>query len=281
MSPDSFSCSDCGFPRLSHAVALAVVKDLGFDAVDICVFEGFDHTPPADVIDNPSAAAACVRQRLDTAGLAPADVFAILADSAEALAVNHPERDMREESLRQFGQIVAFATRLGAPGITVLPGMPFPELDDDAALELAADELQRRAEIAGEAGVALSFEPHFGSITPTPGRAVELLGRAPDVGVTLDLSHFVYQDIPQEEANGLIERSRHVHLRPAAPGRMQERPGEGTLDFEALLARLAEANYRGYLAFELIWQQWMECNELDCVSETATLREHIAEALPA
>lgn len=279
MMPERLSCCDCAFPRLSHAVALAVAKDLGFDAVDICVFAGESHTSLVDVIDDPSGAADAVRRRLDGPGLVVADVFAILSDSAEMLAVNHPDAGMREDSLRQFRQIAAFAALLEAPGITVLPGVPFPELSDEEALELAAEPLQRRAEIAGAAGMGLSFEPHLGSIVPTPGRTLDLLSRAPDVGVTLDLSHFLYQGIPQEEAHHLVPRTRHVHLRPAGPDDMQARTGEGTVDFEALIQRLAEVDYGGYLAFEFIWMEWLGCTDVDCVSETAALRERILASL--
>lgn len=39
------SCADSAFSRLSHATALAVIRDLGIPAVDVCVFAGYDHTP--------------------------------------------------------------------------------------------------------------------------------------------------------------------------------------------------------------------------------------------
>lgn len=271
------SCCDCAFPRLSHECALSVVADLGFAAVDVCALAGYEHTPPHSVVADPRAAADAVLRRLEWAELAVSDVFAILSDPFEALAVNHPDAEVRRESLRQFEQVVAFARRLDAPGITVLPGMPFEGVEDDRGLELAAAELRRRAEIAGAADLALSFEPHIGSIVPTPARTLELLAAADGVTVTLDLSHFTFQGIPQADAEALIPRTRHVHLRPAAPGDMQARAREGTIDFERLLERLADAGYRGYLAIEYIWEEWMGCNDVDCVSETAELRDRINE----
>jgi sugar phosphate isomerase/epimerase len=120
------ACADSSFPRLSHAAALAVIGDLGIIAVDVCVFAGYEHTTPAAVDADPVAVAESVAGRLAAEGLVASDVFAILAEDFETLAVNHPDAAVREESRRQFDRVLEFAVRLGAPGLTILPGAPWP-----------------------------------------------------------------------------------------------------------------------------------------------------------
>lgn len=269
------ACADSAFPRLSHAAALAVIRDLGIAAVDVCVFAGYDHTPPPVVMDDPRRAAAAVAERLD--GLVVSDVFAILGSSFEDLAVNHPDATVRAESLRQFEHLVTFAAALHAPGVTLLPGMPFD--DADASLERAAAELRRRAEIAGDAGLRLAVEPHYESVAATPDRALALVERAPAVGLALDHSHFVFQGIAQEDADVLLPHARHVHLRQARPGNMQTRVTEGTIDFKRLRDQLLAAGYTGYFALEYQWEDgWLDFSHVDCIVETAELRDVMLDA---
>lgn len=267
---ERLACADSSFPKLSHEVALAVIRDLDLRAVDICVFPDYAHTPPAEVRADPGAVADAIRRRLD--GLVVSDVFLILG-AFDAVAINHPDAAVRAESLSYFGPAVELASRLHAPGLTVLPGVDFDGVEADSGLELAAAELRRRAQIAGEAGLALSFEPHFGSIAATPERALRLIELAPEARLALDCSHFAFQGIAQSEVDALIPHARHVHLRQAATGAMQTPTHEGAIDFAVLLGELDAAGYAGYLALEYQWEEWLDCNRVDCVSETAELRD--------
>jgi sugar phosphate isomerase/epimerase len=269
--PPRLSCTDSSFPRLSHDGALAVIGDLGLAAVDVCVFPEGSHTTPASVRADPGGIADAMLARLVRAGLAVADVFLILGD--DEIAINHPDPEVRRESLSLFEATVELARRLGAPGVSVLPGMSFDGVEPDAGLRLAAEGLQRRAGIAGEAGLALSIEPHYLSIVETPERTLELLGLAPDVALALDYSHFVYQGIAQRDVDALIPHARHVHLRQAAEGAMQLPALEGAIDFPRVLQQLKAAGYDGYLTIEYQWEEWLDCNRVDCVSETAELRD--------
>jgi len=265
------SCADSSFPRLSHEAALGVIRDLEIPAVDVCVFVGSQHNPPEVVSADPEKAAEAVTERLGRAELDVADVFAIWG--FEELAVNHPDPQVRAESLRQFQRVLEFARLIGSPGLTLLPGMPFDGVELDESLSLSAAQLQRRAELAGDAGLLLSIEPHYGSIVETPALTLELLDRAPDLWLALDHSHFVYQGIAQDDVDVLFPRSRHVHLRQAAEGAMQTPTNEGAIDFVRLRDRLEARGYEGYLALEFQWEEWMDCRRVDCISETAELRD--------
>jgi sugar phosphate isomerase/epimerase len=265
------ACADSGFPRLSHDAALAVIADLGLRAVDICVFP-VAHTHPDVVRSDPAAAAKNVRARVERHGLTVSDVFLIPGrESLQEYAVNHPDAEIRAHSFAYFESTATFARLVGSPGLTVLPGMPFD--DAGASFDLAAHELARRAERARDLGLALSIEPHYDSIVQTPARTLELLERVPEIQLALDYSHFVYQGIPQTDVEVLISHARHIHLRQAGPGAMQLPAHSGVLDFPLMVARLDAAGYSGFLCLEYQWEEWLGCNRVDCISETAELRD--------
>jgi sugar phosphate isomerase/epimerase len=268
------SCADSTFPRLSHEAALTVIDDLGITAVDVCSFTGYEHTPPETVLADPDRAAGAVRARLDRLALTVADVFMIVGGSFDEYAQNHPDRAVRDTALGYFERFVRFARRLEAPGLTILPGITFEELGEEGSLELAATELNRRAEIAGAAGLRVAFEPHYGSVAETPARALELVERTPEVGFALDYSHFVYQGIPVEDVDPLLPHTHHFHVRQAAPGVIQARTHEGVVDFVRVRDTLLGHGYSGYFALEYQWEEgWLDFSRVDCIAETADMRD--------
>lgn len=275
--PWRLSCADSAFPRVSHAVALAVIKDLGIDYVDVCVFAGHDHNPPDTVVADPLRAADAARSRLDAADLAVADVFVILSDPYDELAINHPHDDVRDEASRRILRMIEFAGALDSPGVTMLPGVEFDGIEPRESRATAAVELQRLAEIAGASALGFSIEPHFGSITAVPATASELLAAAPDLRLTLDHGHFVYQGLSQRAIDELIPASRHIQVRQAERGDMQTRARYGAIDYAEVLDGLERAGYEGFLGLEYQWDHWMDFNRVDCISETAELRDVLSE----
>jgi len=268
------SCADSAFPKLSHDGSLAVIADLGFEAVDVCSFEGYRHTPPAELLADPAGTADRVRARLERFGLVPSDMFAIVGESFDALAPNHPDAAVRERSLEQFTGFLEFARRIGSPNITILPGTNFDGVPAGESLERAAEAINVRAQLAGDAGLGLAFEPHYGSLAETPATALALIERTPDAGFALDYSHFVYQDIDQDEIDQLLPRTHHFHVRQARPGVIQARQSEGTIDFRRIRDTLLGLGYEGYFALEYQWEDgWLDFAHVDCIAETAESRD--------
>lgn len=251
-----------------------MIADLGIAAVDVCIWAGYEHNPPAVALADPVRAAEEIGERLQRHGLAIADLYAILSQSFEDLAVNNPDQAVREESFRQFEALVDLGVRLGSPGVTILPGALFDGIDESESLDLAATELQRRAEHAGEAGLRFSVEPHLRSVVATPARTAALLEKTVDVGIALDQSHFAFQTYELEDSYPLLPRTRHVHLREGGPGLVQARVGEGKIDYAALRDRLLGGGYEGYFAIEYQWEEgWLDFTRVDCISETAEMRD--------
>jgi len=273
------ACADDTFRLFEHEHILALIHMLGLDGVDLCLMEGRSAVRPRDVRADVPAWAGRLEERIGGHGLELADVFVIPWTDFRGFAPNHPDPQEHDESRVLFRDMLELATRLRSPGMTILPGIHWEGESHEASLERAADELGRRVVEARERSVRLSIEPHLGSVASTPGRALELLERTPGLELTLDYSHFVYQDIPQAEIDPLVPHARHFHARGARPGRMQAPLKESVVDFERMVDLAGRAGYDGYVGLEYVWLDWEHCNECDNLAETILLRDRLQAKL--
>jgi len=269
------ACGDHSFPLLEHEHAVQLIAMLGFDGFDLALMGNRSHVRPEVVLADVPRWAAELRRRVEAAGLRFADVFLIPWTDFETLAPNHPDAEERAASRRQFDDVLELAERLGAPGVTCVPGVVFGAEDEDVALERAAEELGDRAAAARARGLRCSIEAHIGSVCATPERVQRLLDLAPDLELTLDYTHFVAQGIAEERIHPLAARARHVHARGARAGRGQAPLRENAIDFERMVAELERSGYDGHVAVEYVWIDWEHMNECDNVSETVLLRDRL------
>jgi sugar phosphate isomerase/epimerase len=274
------ACADDSFRLLRpHRAALELVAALGVEHVDLFLCGNRSIVRPEDIRDDLAGAAARISRDLQETGLTVSDLFVIPWTDLETMAPNNPDQDQREASRALFLEMLELATRVGAPGLTVLPGIHWPGERYEDSHERAADELGWRAERAHGEGLRFSVEPHVGSVVQTPERALQLVEQAPGLEITLDYSHFVCQGIAEENADVLIPFARHVHVRGANPARVQASLKDSSIDFERMLGALAAGGYDGYLTLEYVWLQWEGCHECDNLSETILLRDRLAAAL--
>jgi sugar phosphate isomerase/epimerase len=274
------ACADDTFRLLRpHRAVLELVAALGVDGVDLFLAGNRSVIRPEDVRADLAGTAAQISRDVSAAGLAVSDVFVIPWTDLETMAPNNPDPEQREASRSLFLDMLELAVRLGAPGMTTLPGIHWPAEPYEASLGRASDELAWRVERARREGLRFSVEPHVGSIVPAPDRALRLLEQAPGLEVTLDYSHFVRQGLAEEEADALIPFTRHVHVRGATPERIQASVRESTIDFERMLGALAAGGYDGYLTLEYVWLEWEHCHECDNLAETILLRDRLRAAL--
>jgi inosose dehydratase len=121
-----------------------------------------------------------------------------------------------------------------------------------------------------EDGVRLAFHHHMGTVVQTESEVDRLMaGTTDDVGLLLDTGHLVYAGgDPIAVARRHARRIVHVHCKDVRPGVLRASlaadssflravldgvftvPGDGCIDYAAVLAPLADAGYTGWLVVE-------------------------------
>ncbi len=272
------ACADFSFPLLSHDAALSVISSLGLRGVDIGLFAGRSHLRPEKELKQAGKNGAALRRRLEQHGLVAADIFLQVDDNFTDFAVNHPEAKRREFSRSQFLKTLDYAAAAGSHHVSILPGVAFPGESRETSLARSAEELAWRVDRAASMRLTVGIEPHVGSIVDAPARALKLAGLVPGLGFTLDYAHFTRVGIPDAEIEPLCARATHFHARCARKGRLQSSFKENTIDFGRVLRALNKNHFRGWIAVEYVWIDWEHCNEVDVLSETVLLSDHLTKA---
>ncbi len=195
---------------------------------------------------------------------------------------NATDEDVRREECSRLRRVVRMADLLGAPAIRVYGGRFLTgETDPDGAMfDALVRSMRECGDAAAECGVRLCLENHFGTMTTSAGSTARVVRAVnhPGVGILYDQANIAF--FPAEEYREAIRLQRgligHVHVKDlvyrensgplafsdVAYVKESERtvksriPGEGILDWPAILRELADSGYDGWLSleYERRWQ---------------------------
>jgi sugar phosphate isomerase/epimerase len=207
------------------------------------------------------------------------DIFCVPWTDFTTMAPNHPEASERARGRDLFRDMLSLARALDAPGITMIPGVDWPQETHEQSLLRAAEELEARSVEARHLGLGFSIEPHVGSVCHDPGDVLALCALAPSLELTLDYTHFVAQGVPERDIEPLAAYARHVQARGVNADQLQAPLARNTLDFERMIDVLQDAGFDGYINVEYVWVDWMRLNEVDVLSETVLLRDRLRAKL--
>jgi len=132
------------------------------------------------------------------------------------------------------------------------------------------ERLEELGERLADAGLALAYHHHMGTVVQTEDEVDRLMDSCDDsVSLLLDTGHLTFAGgDPARAANRHADRIAHVHckdVRRAVLDRCLNRdssfldavlagvftvPGDGCVDYPAVLAPIARAKYRGWLVVE-------------------------------
>ncbi|HEV3137262.1 MAG TPA: TIM barrel protein [Pirellulales bacterium] len=267
------ACADFSFPLLEHERVLDLIAMLGFDGVDIGLFEERSHLWPSRVFRKLDETARTLSARLAERDLRTADIFLQTAADFVSLAPNHPDAKRRRKARDLFLRTLDFAEACQSPHVSALPGVHFDDEPRSASLARTCDELAWRAEQANTRRIVFSVEAHVGSIASRPQQALELVKRTPGLTLTLDYTHFTKLGIADERIEPLVAHASHFHARGACKGRLQTSLKNNVIDYAGVLAAMQKVKYAGYVGIEYVWIDWEHCNEVDNLSETILLRD--------
>ncbi len=268
------ACADFTFPLLPHENSFDLIAMLGFQGIDIGLFDDRSHLQPQQVIPNLAESARTLSDKVTSRGLQLADIF-YQASTFQTVAANHPDEAERKRGRELFMRMLEFTLRCNAKHMTALPGVDWEGVPYETSLKRSADELAWRAAEAKQVGVTFGVEPHNGSIVDTPQKAMQLVQQSPGLTLTLDYTHFASKGIPDSEVEPLLPYASHFHSRGARPGRLQASFKENAIDYARILQCMNELKYAGWVGVEYTWIDWEHCNEVDNVSETILMRDHL------
>lgn len=247
-------CCSFIFAKLDLAESLRLCRTLGFSCVDV---SAADVGPNAHVDQQAAAAdpqrcADRVRDLAAANGLQLEELFLcpIFVDG-KRVEVSHPDAAVRARLLEQFRGICAFARAAGFRSVMGVPGTPQQGISVEHSWANATDTLRPMVRIAADAGVRLNVEPHTGSLIERPDAAMRMAAEVPGLTFTLDYSHFVSRDIPQDQVYPLHAHAAHMHARQAKSGSGGCAVEDGTIDFAAIIRHLKTASWDGVIAMEL------------------------------
>ncbi len=267
------ACADFTFPLLDHDQVLDLVKLLGFDGIDIGLFEGRSHLWPSKEFISTTASARELAKKLKDRDLEPADVFLQTAPDFISLAPNHPEISQRRKARDMFERTLEYAAACGSHHVSALPGVNFDTQASFDSWNCCCEELAWRCERAQSAKLIFGIEAHIGSIAPTPTKALELVNAVPGLTLTLDYTHFIRDGFSDEDVEPLVAHATHFHVRGAQKDRLQCSFKNNAIDYGRVLEAMRATDYEGYLGVEYVWVDWEHCNEVDNLSETILFRD--------
>ena len=188
------------------------------------------------------------------------------------------ERDPAEEIEAMDGHLGLLAD-MGCPVMVFAdvsscdPGRPLsarPQLADDRWSQFG-ERLTAVADHLAGRGVPMSYHHHMGTVIQTEDEIDRLMGTTgPAVGLLLDTGHLTYAGgDPSALARRHASRINHVHCKDVRPGGLLDRaqakdwsfleaivegvftvPGDGIIDFPAVLGALRDGEYEGWLVVE-------------------------------
>jgi sugar phosphate isomerase/epimerase len=250
------------YTNYSLPEAVRRIADHGYAGVEL-----LGDAPHAYFPDFGEADATAVRDALDETGLAVSNVNANTAmgyyddapptPSFEPSVVN-PDPALREWRVEYTKRAVDLAGATGAPAVCLATGRPLAGTPPSEAYDSLLDSLHSILDYAEPRGVdvGIEFEPEL--LVECTDEVLDLIddvGRA-GLGVNLDVGHAA---VYGEDLRETIERTAGyvtgVHLEDIAGGRRGKHyhliPGEGDLDFAAVVEAFEDVGYDGFLTLEL------------------------------
>ncbi|MGE0757938.1 MAG: sugar phosphate isomerase/epimerase family protein, partial [Pirellulaceae bacterium] len=231
--------STYGMKSLTTERAIKSVARLGFDAIEICVIEGWD-------ADGASVAAG----RREAIGRQLVDSGLRLTALMEHV---HPETDSLQHKALERLKIAAGLAHAWCPAAPPLIQTTLGSGQWSQVRAPLRDRLGAWIELAEAEKVVLAIKPHRGGAMSQPADAVwliEQLGRPDRLKMVYDYSHYAYRDLSIEATVATaLPYTAHVAVKDAIQENQRvlfRLAGEtGALDFPRILRLLAAGGYRG------------------------------------
>lgn len=254
-----FAFSTNAYLNFPFAEAVSRLARIGYSAVEIMA--DVPHAWPAFLLEEQKQA---LRDALAKNRLQISNINAFMMHAVNDPRQRYwypswiePDRHYRQIRIDHTIRALTLAKELGAPCITTEPGGPVESGGSwKAALKLFVEMIKPVAEHAEKEGVLLLVEPEPGLLIETCDQFLEFMQHidSPAVAMNYDIGHaYCVKDDPATTIPRTAKYIRHFHLEDIAATRVHQHliPGEGAIDFAAVLRAIQAIGYKDWITIEL------------------------------
>ena len=255
-------CCSYNFRGLNLEDSLKLTASLGFKYANIGAYDDSHPVPPSLILTRPEAIGKEIRNGCAKYGITPVEFFICSVSTGniggemgkeERVWPNDPDKPRREKMLEAFKKVCACAAEAGLRNIMGVPGLEGLNPAPDEGLSVSVETLAQMLEIAKGYNVALTIEPHTGSITATPEKVLNLIKQVPGLTLSLDHTHFIGTGHSVEAILPLHEYASHLHGKPANKNATKCLFYEGEDFFTPVLRDFVKRNWEGVIAVECMY----------------------------
>jgi sugar phosphate isomerase/epimerase len=251
--------SSNAYRKFSIEETIARIAALGYTGMELLA--DVPHAWPAGLLDERKGEIrdCLVRHRM---AISNVNAFMMNAVADPRQPYWHPswiEPDANYRAIRRehTRRALRLAKELGAASIQTEPGGPLvPGQSWQSAADVFYEEIMPCVELAEQLQVLLLIEPEPGLMIETFEQYLEFAGRigSPWVGLNFDIGHaYCMAQEPQDWIARMAPHTKHYHIEDIAATRRHAHlvPGQGAIDFPAVLREIAKSGYQGWITVEL------------------------------
>jgi len=251
--------SSNAYLRCSIEETIRRIAEIGYQGIELLA--DVPHAWPAGLLEEQklSIRDCLARHKLTIANV---NAFMMNAVADPRQPYWHPswiEPDVHYRAIRRehTKRALVLAAELGASSIQTEPGGP---LEQGQSWRQAAgvfyDEIMPCVELAERCGVHLLIEPEPGLLIERFEQYLEFSDRVGSarLGLNFDIGHaFCVGEEPEKWIARMAPHTRHYHIEDIAASREHRHliPGQGAIDFAAVLREIARTGYQGWITVEL------------------------------
>ncbi len=242
----SLSIGTYGMKDLSTVEALRLIKETGYDGVQIATWPGW----PTDPAKLSAEDRRTLRKQIEDSGLA-------LPSLLESIPLK-PNADGKAKNLERLKRAVAFGNDLAPsqpPFLDTILGRK--KADWETVKHDMVDELRTWVPVLEDGKTTLTFKPHAGDAVQSAERALWLIQAvgSPRIRVVYDYSHFYVEGYPLEESLRQLFAYSPLIVVKDSQGTSEKHdyllPGDGKTDYLAYFRLLRDLRYSGFVNVEV------------------------------
>lgn len=163
-----------------------------------------------------------------------------------------PLDEERRATVDQYRKVIGLCADLGGSTVIYVAGWQVFSTPRAQAWEWSRDALRQIADASADRGVTIVIEPTSAdsNLVESCDDAITMMREVdrPNVKLMFDTYHALYRnEVPSDYVHRMGKDLHHVHLADAN----RAAPGDGRVDYVALVAALREIGFAGYLAMEI------------------------------